>query len=122
MEDAWIEFPFEVTGEREPKRLLLGITRSYDFGQYRVLLDGVELESSLDAYSDITEAYEAHLLDFWADPGEHILRMECIGKNPKSTDYWLGLESIRLRERRPRVKEWAHDRDKQWRENPILYR
>lgn len=120
-EGAWIELPFEVDA-REPKRLLLGVTRSYDFGRYRVLLDNVVLAEEVDLYSETTEPYEVHLLDFWPDPGRHVLRMECIGKNPRSTGYWLGLESIRLRERRPRVKEWGHDRDKDWRTAPELYR
>ncbi len=65
--------------------------------------------------------WEWHLLDFWPEPGEYTLRLECIGKNPKSTGYFLGVESVRLRERRPRVKDWAQDKDKDWREGPILY-
>jgi hypothetical protein len=31
------------------------------------------------------------------------------------------LESVRLRERRPRVREMAWDRDKDWRTEPIYY-
>ena len=120
-EGAWIELPFEVDA-REPKRLLLGVTQSYDFGRYRVLLDGVVLTEDVDLFSETTESYEVHLLDFWPDPGRHVLRMECIGKNSRSAGYWLGLESIRLRERRPRVEEWGHDRDKDWRTEPELYR
>jgi hypothetical protein len=56
--------------------------------------------------------WEWHLLDFWPDPGEYTLRLECVGKNPKSTGHFLGIESVRLRQRRPRVKQWARDKDK----------
>jgi len=47
--------------------------------------------------------------------------MECVGKNSLAGGYYLGIESIRLRERRPRVKDYAHDRDKNWRQAPVLY-
>jgi hypothetical protein len=117
---AWLEFPFTVTN-REPLRLLVQATRSYDFGQYRVLLNDVELSKSVDLYAPETEAREIHLLDFWPDPGEYRLRLECVGKNQQSSGYLCGLESIRLRERRPRVAEYGHDRDKDWKKAPELY-
>jgi hypothetical protein len=120
-EGAWLEIPFEVE-VKEPVRLLLNATRSYDFGQYRVTLNGVELGGALDFYSEETESREFHLLDFWPDPGAYVLRLECVGRNQRSTGHWLGVESVRLRERRPRVAEWAHDREKDWREGPVLYR
>jgi D-arabinan exo alpha-(1,3)/(1,5)-arabinofuranosidase (non-reducing end) len=120
-EDAWLEIPFSIE-EKEPLRLLLNMTRSYDFGKYRVTLNGVELRSALDFYNDQTDTWEYHLLDFWPDPGEYTLRLECVGANPDATGQGLGIESVRLRERRPRVKEWAHDQDKDWRQEPTLHR
>ena len=65
---------------------------------------------------------EVHLLDFWPEPGRYTLRLECVGRNPASQGYYLGIESVRLRERRPRVSEYARDRDKDWRKEPVLYR
>ncbi len=120
-EDAWLEIPFSIE-EKEPLRLLLNMTRSYDFGKYRVTLNGVELHSALDFYNDQTDTWEYHLLDFWPDPGDYTLRLECVGANPDATGQGLGIESVRLRERRPRVKEWAHDQDKDWRQEPTLHR
>ena len=64
---------------------------------------------------------EAHLLDFWPEPGEYKLRLECVGKNPASAGYYCGLESVRLRERRPRVTQFGFDRDRDWRKEPALY-
>jgi hypothetical protein len=119
-EGAWIEIPFTVD-EKAPKRLLLNMTRSYDFGRYVATLNGVRLGDVLDFYNEETENREYHLLDFWPEPGEYVLRLECVGKNPRSTGCWLGIESLRLRERRPRVAEWAHDKDRDWREEPVLY-
>lgn len=120
-EDAWVEIPFEVE-KKEPCRLLLSATRSYDFGRYQARLNGVPIGPVLDFYRPETLRWEFHLLDFWPDPGTYTLRLECVGKNPDSTGYWLGLEAVRLRERRPRVTEYAHDRDKDWRSDPQLYR
>ncbi|MGD8452116.1 MAG: DUF2961 domain-containing protein [Phycisphaerae bacterium] len=120
-EKAWIEIPFTVA-EKAPVRLLLNMTRSYDFGQYQASLNGVKLGDVLDFYHADTDNWEYHLLDFWPDPGDYVLRLDCVGKNVQSTGHYLGIESVRLRQRRPRVREWAHDKDKDWREKPVLFR
>jgi hypothetical protein len=120
-EDAWVEIPFEVKA-KEPLRLLLNATKSYDFGRYKVALDGVELGKPVDFFSPEVRNEEVHLLDFWPEPGTHTLRLECVGKNSQSSGCYLGLESVRLRERRPRVTEYGHDRDKDWKAKPTLYR
>lgn len=120
-ENAWIEIPFEVK-EKAPVRLLLNATRSYDFGQYRALLNGVVLAEKLDFFHADTDNWEYHLLDFWPEPGTYTLRLECIGRNTASSGFYAGIESVRLRERRPRVTGWEHDKDKDWKSQPILYR
>jgi len=119
-ENAWIEIPFEVE-KKEPQRLLLTMTRSYDYGKYQAYLDGVKLGGVMDLYSRETSTREYHLLDFWPDPGKYKLRLECVGRNSVSGGYYLGIESVRLRQRRPRVTQYRHDADKDWRKNPILY-
>lgn len=120
-ENAWLSIPFSVA-EKAPVRLLLNMTRSYDFGRYQAYLNGIKVGPVLDFYHEKTENWEYHLLDFWPEPGQYTLRLECVGQNSRSTGCWLGMESIRLRERRPRVRQWAHDKDKDWREKPVLYR
>ena len=106
-----------------PVRLLLNLTRSYyDFGRYQATLNGVKLGDVMDFYHAETDNREYHLLDFWPDPGAYKLRLECVGKNAQSSGHYLGIESVRLRERRPRVQEWAHEKDRDWREDPKLYR
>jgi hypothetical protein len=120
-EDAWVEIPFEVN-KKEPRRLVLVMTRSYDFGKYQAYLDGVKLGPVMDLYSEDVTSHEYPLLDFWPDPGKYTLRLECVGKNLRSTGYYLGMESVRLRERRPRVARYGHDANKDWRTHPILYR
>jgi hypothetical protein len=119
-EGAWVEIPVEV-GKKEPRRLVLVMTCSYDFGKYQAYLDGVKLGGVIDLYSKEILSREYHLLDFWPEPGKYTLRLECVGKSPESAGYYLGIESVRLRQRRPRVFEYARDKDKDWRREPILY-
>ena len=118
-EGAWVEIPFKVE-KKEPRRLLIKGTRANDYGTYQVYLNGRKIGRPIDLYHADLSDWEWHLLDFWPDPGEYTLRLECIGKSPRSTGHALGIESIRLRERRPRVEEWAYDKDKDWQEKPIL--
>jgi len=119
-EGAWLEVAFEVK-KKEPLRLLLNMSKSYDFGKYQAYLNGVKLGGPMDFYSATVADQEFHLLDFWPDPGQYVLRLECVGKNVASSGYFAGIESVRLRERRPRVTTWGWDKDKDWKVNPTLY-
>jgi len=117
---AWVEIPFEVK-EHEPRRLILKLTRSYDYGTFQTYLDGVKVGAPMDLYNPETAVKEYHLLDFWPDVGKHVVRLESVGKSDKSGGDYLGVVSVLLRERRPRVKEYARDKDKDWKKNPVLY-
>jgi hypothetical protein len=118
--EGWVEIPFEVK-EREPRRLIVRLTRSYDYGRYQPSLDGVKLGAPIDLYSAETAVKEYPLLDFWPEAGRHVLRLERVGRNDRATGDYLGVVSVLLRERRPRVKDYGYDRDKDWKKNPILY-
>jgi hypothetical protein len=117
---AWVEVPFEVK-KKEPLRLLLNMTKSYDFGKYQASLNGVKLGGEIDLYAAKVANEEVHLLDFWPEPGPYTLRLECTGKNGQSQGYYCGVESVQLRERRPRVAEMAHEKDKDWKKKPQVY-
>lgn len=117
---AWLTIPVTVS-KKEPLRVVLNMTTSYDFGIYQPYLDGVKLGDPIDLYSASVEAKEFHLLDFWPEPGTYTLRLECVGKSPLSQGYFAGIESVRLRERRPRVMQWGFDKDKDWRKAPTVY-
>ena len=120
-EGSWIEIPFEVKA-KEPLHLVLFGSRAGDGGRYQPLLNGVKIGRPLDFYSERGGLQEFQLLDFWPEPGSYILRLECTGKNPRSDGYACAIESVRLIERRPRVADFGHDKDKDWRKNPTLYR
>ena len=115
-----LEIPFEVA-DKEPLRLLVNLGLGPNLGVFEVTLDGVKMGVPMDCYSPTVAAKEFHFLDFWPDPGRFVLRLECVGKNHLSSGYGLMIESVRLRERRPRVKELAWDKDKDWRTDPIYY-
>ena len=118
--DGWVEFSFKVE-EKEPLRLVLELTRSYDFGVWQPILNGVKLGEPIDLYRPQTDLWEFHVMDFWPDPGEYKLRLECVGQNDDSSGYNIGVNSVRLRERRPRVKAFGYDKDKDWHTEQVLY-
>jgi len=115
-----IEVPFTVE-KKEPLRLLIHMGLGPNLGVFEVSLDGVKLGVPMDYYSPTVCAKEFHFLDFWPDPGTYTLRLDCVGKNHLSSGYALMIESVRLRERRPRVVEMGHDKDKDWRKEPLYY-
>jgi hypothetical protein len=119
-EGAWVEIPFAVA-KKEPLRLLLNATKAEDYGRYQISLNGVNVGGVVNFYNSKLVSEEVHLLDFWPEPGTYTLRLECVGKVFASGGYNLGVESVRLRERRPRVMEMGHDKDKDWRKDPRLY-
>ncbi len=118
--NAWVEIPFEIR-KKEPLRLVLNLTRSYDFGKYQAYLNDIKVGGAMDLYNEEVINREFHLLDFWPESGSYKLKLQCVGKNPRSTGHYLGMESLRLRERRPRVAGYGHDREKDWRSAPMLY-
>jgi hypothetical protein len=117
---AGLEFPVEV-GAKEPLRLAIDAERSPDGGLYQAYLDGVKIGRPLDFHADESSGWVFHLLDFWPEPGRYVLRLENVGKVPRSTGFACGVESVRLLERRPRVAEFGHDKGKDWRKKPVLY-
>ncbi|MFM9996908.1 MAG: glycoside hydrolase family 172 protein [Phycisphaerales bacterium] len=100
---SWVEFSFDAE-KAERRRLVLPVTHSYDFGVYRVLLDGqpvAELNNGepIDFYSPRIEVREYSLGDLHPTPGAHTIRLECVGVNPNSKGCKLGVDCVRLRER-----------------------
>lgn len=119
-EAGWVEIPFEVK-KKEPLRLVLNCTRAPDYGRYQTYIDGIKIGGPIDLYNDKVDNFEFQPLDFWPEPGTYTLRLECVGKNFKSEGYNLGLHSVNLRERRPRVSDYGWDKDKDWKKKPMVY-
>lgn len=118
-EEGWIEFPLEVK-KKEPLRLILVLGHSPHSGIYRATLDGAQIGKPIDLYGTDSKIDDYQLLDFWPEPGKYTLRLSCAGRNHLSDGYALGVNSVRLRERRPRVAEIGYLKDHDWRAEPIL--
>jgi len=118
--NASVEIPFTVT-KKEPRRLMLSMTQAPDYGIWQAYLNDIALGAPIDLYNEQRKPYEAHLLDFWPEPDNYKLTLKLLGKNRNSTGETLGLEAVRLRERRPRVTGFAFDINNDWKKNPKLY-
>ena len=115
--EGWIEIPV-VVERKEPLRLLVELSRSREGGIWQPSLDGVKLGDPIDLYGEKPHLLEDHLLDFWPEPGRYMFRLECVGKSERSHGIKIGIYSVRLRERRPRVEAFGYEKDWDWRENP----
>ncbi len=117
---AKISFPFIVV-EKKPTRLLLAVTKAPDYGIWQAYLNGIKVGRPMNLYNEKVQEWEHHLLDFWPDPGNYTLELRLVGKDHFSIGKMLGIESVRLRERRPRVTGFAFDQENDWKTNPKLY-
>jgi hypothetical protein len=94
-ENGWVEVSFE-SQTNQSAELTAKMVHSYDYGIYRVLLDGKSV-GQLDLYDpEITTAAEK-LGTQQLTAGTHTLRFECAGKSPKSAGYFLGFDALVVR-------------------------
>jgi hypothetical protein len=94
----WCEFPFTVDQE-EYRQLTLRMTKSFDYGIYRILLDGKVVRDFYDFYDEEIRTTELNLGSSVLPVGKHTVRFECLGKRGESRGAKLGFDSVRLRER-----------------------
>jgi hypothetical protein len=110
-----LDVTFDVVQE-EYRALVLRLTYAADYGAFRVLLDGKNVplaedgsapsESPVfDFYSRDLEVKDVYLGSFKLAPGKHTLRFEGVGRNALSKGNYLGLDSVRLRERWDRKRK-----------------
>lgn len=108
-DEPLLEVDFQVKKE-EYRGLILRFTYADDYGIYRIFLDGKNVRQpddymagqklhDFDFYSKDIAVKDIYLGSFTLTPGKHILRLECVGKNPLSKGNYLGFDSVRLRER-----------------------
>jgi hypothetical protein len=104
-----LELDFDVEKE-EYRGLMLRHTYAGDYGVYRIFLDGKNVRqpedymagqklTDFDFYSKDLNVKDIYLGNFKLAVGKHTLRFVCVGKNPFSKGNYLGLDSVRLRER-----------------------
>lgn len=94
-QEAWVEIKFELDKELQGD-LVIRMLHSWDYGVYKVLLDGHQL-ASLDLYSPSVAPKTHRLGQHKLTVGSHTLRFECTGKNQNSGGYFLGFDSLTIR-------------------------
>lgn len=112
-EHAWLEADFEIEKE-EYRGLILRMTSSHDYGNYRVSIDGqpisripmtIDFERPAEdirilyLYSPTIEVRDYYLGSASMKPGKHTIRFEQAGRDTNSTGNLLGFDSFRLMER-----------------------
>src|SRR3990172_7278050 len=95
---AWVEFTLPVEKE-ELRQLTLRATYSYDFGIYRIALDGEEVRGRTEFYNESVEGGGVNAGQGGVSVGDHTLRLECLGSAARSGGAKLGIDSVRLRRR-----------------------
>jgi len=108
-DEPMLEVDFEVKKE-EYRGLMLRCTYADDYGIYRIFLDGKNVRQpddymagqklhDFDFYAKDLMVKDIYLGSFNLAPGKHTVRFVCVGRNPMSGGNYLGLDSVRLRER-----------------------
>jgi hypothetical protein len=89
---GWLEISFDVPRD---EALFLGakMVHSYDYGVYRVLLDGKQI-ARLDLYDPDINPTLDKLGTHKLSAGKHLLRFEGAGKNPRSAGYFIGFDAL----------------------------
>jgi hypothetical protein len=72
------------------------MTHSWDYGTYRVLLDGKAV-GTLDLLAPKPTPAEDPLGRHTLKTGSHVLRFECVGHNTASKGYLLGFDCLQAR-------------------------
>jgi hypothetical protein len=104
-----IEVEFNIEKE-EYRGLILRLTYAEDYGIYRIFLDGKNIRQpedymagqkieDYDLYSKDLKVQDHYLGSFTLSTGKHTLTFEYVGRNPFSKGNYLGVDSVRLRER-----------------------
>ena len=90
-----LSFPVEVAGAGEYELVLL-MTRSFDYGDYEVQVDGKAIGGALDLFSKDIVIKEYHLRTGALAPGSHTLSFVNKGKAEASKGYYFGLDGYLL--------------------------
>lgn len=105
---AYLSCQFNVE-KKDMRQATLRLTHSFNYGAYRILLDGNEVRGIYDFYSPNTRVDEINLGFYEFTPGLHTLRFEYVGRAGFSLGSGLGIDSFRLRERTGQKRQTPKD-------------
>ena len=92
---GWVEVSFQ-SDKDQMLGLVCKMTHSWDYGIYRVKLDGKEV-GQFDLYAPGIVPAEHKLGVHQLAAGSHTIRFECVGKSEKSAGYFLGFDALMAR-------------------------
>lgn len=104
VQDVTAEFTFEV--EKAGRYVFeLALVRSWDYGTYRISLDGVVLAPSVNLFAPTVQHKSHRFGSRQLSAGPHLLRFECVSADSRSQilgaaspGYYLGFDAIVLTE------------------------
>jgi hypothetical protein len=81
----------------------LKLTKSFDYGVWKVSLDGAVIKGleAVDLYAPTVISQEFKVGSVDLAQGEHFLTFECVGKNPQSKSYYLGVDAMFIEHIKP---------------------
>jgi hypothetical protein len=94
-DQSWLEIPFTIDQDQTIE-LWLKMTLSWDYGTYRVRLDGKEV-ANLNLHSPEISSKSTRLGTHLLAAGTHTLRFEGNGKATSSQGYLLGFDTLTAR-------------------------
>jgi hypothetical protein len=94
-DQGWVEVPFKVEKETTAE-LWVKLLHSWDYGIYRVRLDGRDV-GTFDLLNVNVTPTPHRLGTHTLAAGAHTLRFECVGKAEKSKGYLLGFDALMAR-------------------------
>ncbi len=80
-------------------RVIVGLTRSWDYGIFKILVNGIPREKPVDLYSPNIRPLRLDLGVFTLSRGTLDLRLRCVGSDPrvKARNYMAGIDYVLLR-------------------------
>jgi len=91
-DQGWVEVTFTLAQEQTAD-LWGKMLHSWDYGTYRVRLDGQELEV-MDLHNEAVTPVAHRWGTRQLAAGEHTLRFECVGKAEESRGFFLGFDAL----------------------------
>jgi hypothetical protein len=80
-----------------PYTLAVSLTRAPDYGRVEVTLDGQRVGEAFDGFAEaVTPPTRVPLGHIELSRGSHRLRFTAVGKNPKATQCYLGVDCLEL--------------------------
>lgn len=108
--DGVLVIPFELD---EPIEGLarLKITKSWDYGIYKISLNGEVLPGlqKVDLFVPHVEATDFNIGYRKLPAGEHTLKLECLGKHPDSKGFMVGVDAIAFEQLTPYLHDEKND-------------